>query len=254
MTLNEIKQVLAEKNLRPLKQLGQNFLFDGNLCRFIAESLPAKAGDAVLEIGPGLGGLTEWMLKKGWDVSAIEIDKGFCAYLKEKFEKNEHFHLIEGDAMEWLVQAGKFAWVIGNLPYNISTPLLAEMLQLEKLPEACVLTLQKEVGERLSASPRTKEYGATSVLIQSFYEVESLKTLGSSVFFPEPMVSSTVIRLTKRKDKKVSAIDRANFYNFVRQGFSQRRKMIGKKFGLHITSRAEELLPEEWWKLYETAG
>lgn len=252
MTLSEIKQVLAERNLCPLKQLGQNFLFDGNLCRFIVDSLPAKKGDRVLEIGPGLGMLTELMLKKGWNVTAMELDKGFCEYLNGKFGKRSNFHLVEGDAVEMVSLEEKVHWVIGNLPYNVSTPLLIEILKLDNLPEECVFTLQREMGDRLLADARTKEYGSVSVFVQNFYEVEILKALGRNVFYPEPNVDSVIVKLVKKKGVKMSSMEREGFYYFIRQGFTQRRKMLGKKLGNKMKARAEELSPKEWLKLYKS--
>ena len=126
----EIKKILEARELRPLKQLGQNFLFDANLCHWIIDNLPAPQGDAVLEIGPGLGALTLIMLQKGWKVTSLEIDRGLCQYLSETLGSTENFKLIEGDALKLISQQTSFSWIIGNLPYNISTPLIVEILKL----------------------------------------------------------------------------------------------------------------------------
>ena len=152
--------------------------------------------------------------------------------------------------MEELPKLSTPKWIIGNLPYNISTPLLVEILKLKSLPHACVFTLQKEVGERMIAKSKTKEYGAVSVFIQNFYEVELLKNLKRHLFFPEPSVDSVVLRMTK-KNLKSTADERSDFYKFLKLGFSQRRKMLRKVMPVESNARAEELSPEDWKKLYE---
>ncbi|MFH1067868.1 MAG: 16S rRNA (adenine(1518)-N(6)/adenine(1519)-N(6))-dimethyltransferase RsmA [bacterium] len=251
MTLSEIRQTLEKRGLRPLKQFGQNFLFDANLCRFIVDSLPVNNSARVLEIGPGLGALTEMMLKKNWRVTAIETDRGLCDWLKEKFQNSEHFSLVEGDALRLLSQY-PHPHIIGNLPYNISTPLLAELLKLDPLPRACVFTLQKETGQRLAAQPRTKDYGIISVAVQRFYKVEILKTLPRGVFFPEPKVESIVARLTIIPEEAASVQEREGFYRFLKLGFSHRRKMLKSVLPVPLTARAEELSIQEWIQLYQT--
>lgn len=250
LTLSEIKQILTERQLRPLKQFGQNFLFDANTCRVIVESLPAPKNAEIVEIGPGMGSLTRILLEKNFFVTAVELDRGLRQYLKDTLKNHERFKLIEGDILEELPKLPPPKWLIGNLPYNISTPLLVEILKLASLPQACVLTLQKEVGERVSAAPKTKEYGAVSVFAQNFYEIELLKNLKRHLFYPEPNVDSVVLRMTK-KNLRSAADQRADFYRFLKLGFSHRRKMLRKVLPVENDARAEELSPEEWKKLYD---
>lgn len=251
MTLSEIKQTLEKRGLRPLKQFGQNFLFDANLCRFVVDQIPIGVDKNILEIGPGLGALTQVMLEKNWNVTAIETDRGLCGWLKERFQNLPHFHLVEGDALH-LISQHFHPYIIGNLPYNISTPLLAELLKLDTLPQACVFTLQKEVAGRLTAAAHTKDYGIISVAVQRFYKVEFLKTLPSNVFFPEPKVESAVVRLTLTAEKTVPAKERKDFYDFLKLGFSHRRKMLKSVLPVTLTARAEELSVHEWVQLYQT--
>lgn len=249
MTPFEIKQILTSRGLCPLKQFGQNFLFDANICRVIADSLPAPKDSEIVEIGPGLGSLTRILLEKDFFVTAIEVDRGLCLYLKETIGNRKNLKLIEGDALEELPKLSSHAWLIGNLPYNISTPLLVQILELDPLPLSCVFTLQKEVGERITAAPQTKAYGAVSVLVQNFYDVELLKTLKSHVFFPEPGVDSVVLRMTAKKIRSSSKM-RTDFYRFLKKGFSHRRKMLRKVLPVESNVRAEELSPIEWKELY----
>jgi len=252
VTLTEIKQALAERNLRPLESLGQNFLFDQNICRQIVSYLQPANGSNVLEIGPGLGSLTEILLDLDVQLTALEIDKGLCGYLRDKFQLFQNFKLVEGDATETLLTIGDHPYAIGNLPYNVSTPLLASLLQMPKPPQRCIFMLQKEMAERLSAVPRTKEYGAISVLIQSYYHIEPLKTLKGNVFYPAPSIDSMVIRLALKDNRPdFSAQQQREFYQLVRQGFSQRRKKLRNLIeSFEGDQRAEELSVEDWQNLY----
>jgi 16S rRNA (adenine1518-N6/adenine1519-N6)-dimethyltransferase len=253
MTLTEIKQALAMRKLRPLESLGQNFLFDQNICRQIVAYLEPAPGAKVLEIGPGLGSLTEILLDLDLHLTALEIDKGLCLYLREKFQLFSNFTLIEGDATETLPTIGDCPYAIGNLPYNVSTPLLASLLQMAKPPWRCVFMLQKEMAGRLAAPPRTRDYGAISVLVQSYYHLEPLKTLKGNVFYPAPSIDSSVIKLTLRDNRPDFTLkQQRDFYQFVRRGFSQRRKKLRNLID-HFDGdqRAEELTVGEWQELYK---
>lgn len=249
MTLSEIQRLLAAHQLRPLKQFGQNFLFDENLCRFIVQSLPPHPENRVLEIGPGLGAVTGFLLDAQWHVEAIEIDRGLSAILQQRLGANPHFQLRQGDALELLPQLPPFSRVIGNLPYNITTPLLVEILQQCAPDLAGVFLIQREVALRLTAKPRTKEYGALSIYLQSVAHIEHLKNLSGHVFHPAPDVASSIIRLTLKPDA-LPAAEAAAFYQVVRKGFSQRRKKLKHLLPIPSEARAEELSVEEWKELY----
>ncbi|MDR1145770.1 MAG: 16S rRNA (adenine(1518)-N(6)/adenine(1519)-N(6))-dimethyltransferase RsmA [Verrucomicrobiales bacterium] len=253
MTLTEIKQALADRHLRPLASLGQNFLFDQNICRQIVAALAPAAGDRVLEIGPGLGALTERLLELDLRLTALEIDKGLCAYLRDKFGRSPNFTLVEGDAAQTLPTLSGPDRAIGNLPYNVATPLLVTLLQLPAPPRRCVFMLQKEMAARLAAAPRTKSYGAVSVLLQTYYRVEPLRTLRGQVFYPAPAVDSVVVALTLREDRPVFGADRQReFYQFVRRGFSQRRKKLRNLIPAFAgDQRAEELTVSEWGEFFQ---
>jgi 16S rRNA (adenine1518-N6/adenine1519-N6)-dimethyltransferase len=177
MTLTEIRAALVSRGLRPLKQLGQNFLHDQNLARWIAEHAVEgiKPGATVVEIGPGLGALTECLLKHKLKLIALEKDRGLCAFLREHFRAEiagGALDLREGDALEMLPMLGvEPAVVCGNLPYYISTPLLMECLRMPGLPERLFFLVQKEVGQRLASQSGSKTYGALSVLVQAVCDV-----------------------------------------------------------------------------------
>jgi len=260
MTLTEIRAALDSRGLRPLKQLGQNFLHDQNLAKWLADHATTGLGpgEVVVEIGPGLGALTEWLLAKDLRVIALEKDRGLCVFLRERFAAEiaqGKFELRDGDALELLPQLGLApAVVCGNLPYYISTPLLMESLRLPGLPARLFFLVQKEVGQRLASGPGTKAYGSLSVLVQTGYEVEMARTLPGSVFYPPPEVASIAVQLTPRERPLVTPADRAHFATVVQRGFSQRRKMLSNLLEIRDDRRAEQLTPPEWVELWRKIG
>jgi 16S rRNA (adenine1518-N6/adenine1519-N6)-dimethyltransferase len=256
MTLSEIRAVLAARGLRPLKQLGQNFLHDQNLAAWLADRVldgsPANA--EVVEIGPGLGALTGTLLDQGARVVALEKDRGLCAALRERFAPElaaGRLDLRHGDALK-LLPALEPAVLCGNLPYYISTPLLMEGLRLDA--GRMLFVMQKEVGQRLASGAGGKIYGALTVLVQVAYEVELLRTLPGSVFFPPPEVASVAVRLRRKDEPLVTAPERAAFAAFVQRGFSQRRKKLSNLLPVDDERRAEHLTPPEWVALWRGAA
>ena len=250
MTLSDIKQHLAERGLRPLKQFGQNFLHDQNICRWLVEQIgPLEPGVRLLEIGPGLGAITEVILSAGHPLVAVEKDRGLAAFLRDHLGANPHFELREGDALEILPplgQAERFPVVCGNLPYNVSTPLIMTLLEWPQPPRRMVFTLQRELAQRLASGPGTKDYSALTILIQAEYRVTILKKLPHTVFYHEPEVESAVILMEVRPEPLVPPTRRAEFRAMVKKGFSQRRKRLSNLIGGTDQRRAEELSVEEW--------
>ena len=259
MTLTEIRAALDSRGLRPLKQLGQNFLHDKNLAAWLAEqSVQGLAeGAEVVEIGPGLGALTRYLLKRGVKVIALEKDRGLTAFLQERFCEEiaaGRFDLRHGDALELLPQIAPVpAAICGNLPYYISTPLLMECLKLPGVPAQLFFLMQREVGQRLGGGAGTKAYGALSVLVQTGYEVELVRTLPGSVFYPPPEVESVAVRLRPLANPLVTAGERATFATFVQRGFSQRRKKLSNLLPTKDARRGEELTPLQWVELWRSA-
>ena len=262
MTLTEIRAALDSRGLRPLKQLGQNFLHDQNLARWLAEHAVAGLDDGatVVEIGPGLGALTSILLEKNLHLIALEKDRGLCVFLREHFSPEiarGSLDLREGDALEMLPQLGVTPTVIcGNLPYYISTPLLMECMRLPGVPARLFFLVQKEVGQRLASLPGNKTYGSLSVLVQAGYDVAMVRTLPGSVFYPPPEVESVVVQLTPRAQPLVVPADRQRFAAVVQRGFSQRRKKLSNLLATEDGRRAEHLTPAEWvdlWRQVEAA-
>jgi 16S rRNA (adenine1518-N6/adenine1519-N6)-dimethyltransferase len=250
MTLTEVRRVLDELGLRPSKALGQNFLVDGNILRIIVEQADVRRDETVLEIGPGLGVLTEELAARAKLVIAIEKDRRLCEYLRGKFPDIE---LVEGDAAE--VELPACDKVVANLPYSISTPTLERLVEGEAKPRRMVVALQREVAQRLAAPPRSKDYGALTLFTGLRYHVTVAHLISPHCFYPEPRVESAVVVLDRR-EPRVKLEPGAPFHAIVRAGFAHRRKMLGKllaEFGTleaaTARKRAEELSLEEWIRL-----
>ncbi|HEY7683345.1 MAG TPA: 16S rRNA (adenine(1518)-N(6)/adenine(1519)-N(6))-dimethyltransferase RsmA [Gemmatimonadales bacterium] len=252
---------------RPKKRLGQHFLYDPGILRRIADALEIEGDEAVLEIGPGPGGLTAQLATRTPHLFAIEKDQAFLAHLRQHFP---NLTLIHGDALEldWhaLVGQGRFR-VIGNIPYNITSPLLEKALRPPR-PVCIVYLVQREVADRVAALPGTAEYGALSVGVQAVTTVERLFTVPAGAFRPRPKVSSAVLRLRPRPEPLVSDAEIAPFRRFVVGLFGFRRKQLSRALrdltgapvsdvvswlasvGLHETIRPGELGPDTFARLY----
>ncbi|MFA0960703.1 16S rRNA (adenine(1518)-N(6)/adenine(1519)-N(6))-dimethyltransferase RsmA [Roseivirga sp. BDSF3-8] len=213
--------------VRPKKHLGQHFLKDQSIARQIAESLTGHGGySRLLEIGPGTGVLTQFLLPAPYEVFVAEIDRESVAYLKENVAELEG-RIIEGDFLRMkgeLLPESPFA-IIGNFPYNISSQIFFRILEMrEQVPEV-VCMLQREVARRITSPPGSKEYGILSVLLQAYYDIEYLFTVDKSVFLPPPKVQSGVIRL-RRNEVETLPCDERLFKSMVKQGFQNRRKTL----------------------------
>lgn len=217
----------------PSRNLGQNFLIDENLLAAIVRLGDVCPGERILEVGPGFGALTAQLLEAGARVTAIEFDYRLAAWLRERFAGNPNFELIENDAckvdFETLFANQPFR-MIANLPYSISTPLIMTLLALPNPPSFMAVMLQKEVGERLAAVPRTKSYGAVSVCIQNAYTAELARMVPPQVFCPEPEVDSALVVL-KARDPFPALEVRKQLSRVVKQAFAQRRKKMSGVLG-----------------------
>ncbi len=180
-----------------------------------------------------------------------------AAFLRERFEGEGNFDLREGDALEILPDLAKkehFPVVCGNLPYNISTPLIMTLLEWPQPPRRMVFTLQRELAQRLASMPRTKEYSALSIIVQAEYGVTILKKLPHTIFYPEPEVESAAVLLEARPEPLIAPEHRVEFRALVKKGFSQRRKKLSNLIGGTDSRRAEELTVEEWCHLAAATG
>src|SRR6266404_3557268 len=228
MKLTEIKQILASGQIRLTKSLGQNFLHDSNQLRKIVDTAELKKSDKVLEIGPGLGPLTELLLERAGEVLAIEKDARLVEVLGKRFGTS--INLLHEDALDFL-RREKRDWsewkLVANLPYSVASPLLVELAQANRGPERMVATLQIEVAKRLMARPDNADYGVLTLLVQFEYEPQDWFKIPASCFFPEPEVDSACIFLLRREKPHPKEL-RGAFSRIVKRAFSQRRKMMLK--------------------------
>jgi 16S rRNA (adenine1518-N6/adenine1519-N6)-dimethyltransferase len=263
--LSTIKSHLDELGIKPSKSLGQNFLHDQNLAEWIVDQLDIQPGEPVVEIGPGLGALTEYAVARGASMTLIEKDGRLAEFLRARFAGKDvcvlHADAIEFDVRE-LMEKGPLK-IVGNLPYYVSSQILfkftAEIPPVSRL----VFTLQKELARRLSAQPSTEDYGALTLVIQRRWAVKYLRNLPGTVFLPEPKIDSGVVMLMPREVDGIPECDGGVFNKLVKLGFSQRRKQLRKMLASHVTDwpalaasldipetvRAEELSLAQWTDL-----
>lgn len=215
------------KSVKPKKFLGQHFLKDLNVAKAIADTVDACPGLPVLEVGPGMGVLTQFLLTKERPLKVVEVDFESVAYLRKAYPQLEE-HIVEDDFLKMNLQRlfeGQPFVLTGNYPYNISSQIFFKMLDNKDLIPCCTGMIQKEVAERISAAPGSKTYGILSVLIQAWYSVEYLFTVHEHVFNPPPKVKSAVIRMT-RNDTQALGCDEKLFKQVVKTTFNQRRKTL----------------------------
>jgi 16S rRNA (adenine1518-N6/adenine1519-N6)-dimethyltransferase len=250
MKLSEMREILAAGDIQLTKSLGQNFLHDGNQLRRIVDAAELTRVDKVLEIGPGLGPLTELLLERGGEVLAIEMDARLVSALRSRFAAQSDgperadsvrhrapLQLMHGDALELLKREPRdwSQWkLVANLPYSVASPLLVELSQGKRAPKRMVATLQLEVAQRLMARAGDDEYGLLTLLVQVDYEPLGWFKIPASCFFPEPDVDSACVVLQRRAEPLLPFDQRKTFVQIVKRAFSQRRKMMFK------------LLKEDW--------
>ena len=254
---SQVKAWCIERGFHPNRTLGQNFLIDRNVLNAIVDAGLEKAPGAkrVLEIGPGLGVMTEELLSRGCAVVAVEKDATLASCLKEILASPEKLERVAGDALRFLERGGGvgFDAMVSNLPYQAGTRILLEMTEARTVPVMTVL-VQTEVAERLAAHEGSKTRSLAGVLAQLDYDVEILRKVAANCFWPRPEVGSSVVRLV-RHDRNIamSPKKRAFFRSFVKRAFAQRRKQLGSIFKdmIKSTLRAEELSNDDWVSLVE---
>ena len=231
MNRTDIREILNEESIRLTKSLGQNLLHDQNVLRRIVKAADLQPDDEVLEIGPGLGALTEHLLSEAKALLAIEKDKRLVAHLEQRYGSNVNFKLMHHDALNYFINL-KTDWsnwkVVSNLPYSVASPLMVDMALMPKGPRQLVITLQQEVAQRICAKPSTKEYGKLTLLVQSSYIPGTMFKISSHCFFPEPKVDSSCLVLHRREKPLLTHSLRKPFITVIKQAFSQRRKMMRK--------------------------
>ena len=252
MTLTEMRSLLAKRDIQLTRSLGQNFLHDGNQLRRIVDAAEIQPTDKILEIGPGLGPLTELLLEKAGEVLAIEMDARLVDFLCERFATEERsaelltgalenqntspnqsaaFHLLHDDALKFLKREPRdwSDWkLVANLPYSVASPILVELAAGPRAPKMIVATLQLEVAKRLMAQADDDDYGILTLLAQLDYEPRGSFKIPPECFFPSPDVDSACVCLLRRERTLLPEILRPAFVKIVKRGFSQRRKMMMK--------------------------
>jgi len=231
---------------RARKRFGQNFLTDTAILEKIAKAITPISGDKIIEIGPGQGALTKLILDDDIELHAIEIDRDLAAYLRDYFAGSTNFHLHENDVLKIdfnsLLSSSQPAHIVGNLPYNISTPLIFHLLKFLPGIKDMLFMLQLEVVERMAASPGSKSYGRLGIMVQYHCQVEKLFNVPPSAFSPAPKVESAIVKLTPLKQAPDKLVSSTQLSELLRQAFAQRRKTIRNNLnGLVSAAELESL-------------
>lgn len=268
MTLSraQVLGLLEANGLRPSRALGQNFVVDANTVRRIARLAGVGPGDRVVEVGAGLGSLTLALAETGAQVTAIEVDRHLVPLLRQVVEP-AGVRVVAGDAtgLDWTGLLGAGPWrLVANLPYNVATPLVCDLLDGVPAITDLLVMVQREVGERLAARPGSGAYGAVSVKVRYWARATVVGKVPATVFVPRPNVESVLVRITRHPDGPAvdpSVVDPTRLFEVVRAGFAHRRKMLRGALagvvdpaayaaaGVAETARAEELDVDAWGRL-----
>ncbi len=227
---SEVHTLLAELRFRPLKSLGQNFLIDANILAIMLDTAAITPEDEILEVGTGLGVLTEPMAEKARRIITVEKDRRLCDFLKKRLKHFQNVELICADMLsldhETLLASG-ITQVVANLPYSVGSAILVNLLHAKLPPRRMTLTLQLEVARRLVATAGHKEFGLLSLWSQLIYDVSIRKIINSSCFYPVPNVQSAILRMVRKEPAECNPSERKFFVALTKFAFSQRRKQLG---------------------------
>jgi 16S rRNA (adenine1518-N6/adenine1519-N6)-dimethyltransferase len=275
--LQRVKDELTSRGLSPRKRFGQNFLIREDTAERIVEHAHLREDDVAVEIGPGAGALTLRIARRVRHLIAVEKDIGLAQYLREECGDAPRITLVEGDFLEFDLVAAAAAHgvdrlvVIGNIPYNITTPILEHLFASRRVVRSAVLLVQKEYAERLAAAPGTPEYGALTLFARYHALLEPLMTLRAGSFWPRPTVDSMLVRFFMREHAPVEAPE-ALLFSIIRASFQQRRKQLsntlenalglpraavdrlGRQAGIALTRRGETLTLDEFARLARAAA
>jgi 16S rRNA (adenine1518-N6/adenine1519-N6)-dimethyltransferase len=267
LSRNRIHELLDQSGLAPRRDLGQNFVADPNTVRRIASLAGVGPGDHVVEIGAGLGSLTLALADTGALVTAMEVDAGLVSVLRDVVADRDNVSVVEADAMraDWsvLLGGGDHWTLVANLPYNVATPLVCDLLDGVPAIESMLVMVQREVGERLAAPAGNKQYGAVSVKVAYWATARIVGHVPASVFVPRPNVESALVRIERREPP---AVDREGLVALVRTAFGQRRKMLRRSLAgvvdpavfaaadVSPEARPEQLAIDDWVRLTNAAA
>lgn len=272
-TLEATKRIMKTNSIFAKKMFGQNFLTDDNILEKIVESANVKETDVVIEIGPGLGNLTHYILQKKANVIAFEIDNDMIEILNKRFI-NENLQLVNKDILKVELSEyikNKKVKIIANLPYYITTPIIFKLLEHKENIESITIMVQKEVAERLTAIPKSKEYGVLTINTNYLADVKKIFDVPNSAFIPAPKVTSSIVQIVPNSEKQKEYLieDENIFKDLVKKAFSARRKKLSNSLsnsgmknmtkeqidnmilnmGLNVNCRAEELSIEDYVKM-----
>jgi 16S rRNA (adenine1518-N6/adenine1519-N6)-dimethyltransferase len=226
------RAILRHKGIRPLKRLGQSFLEDHNVIRKIVAAADLTASDVVVEIGAGLGIMTALLVHQAGQVKALEIDPYMVSILRNKFDGLSNIEVIQTDVLKFdfstarAEDSTKKIKVIGNVPYNISSPILFHVLKYRSFIESMVIMFQKELADRITAGPGNKVYGVPSVMVGMYADASEEMVIPGSCFYPPPRVSSSVLKFIMREKPRYALTDEDAFSRLVKAAFAQRRKTL----------------------------
>ncbi len=230
---NQLKKLLREHSFYTKKRFGQNFLIDRNIVHKIVDFLDLNSNDSVLEIGPGVGTLTQEIAKRCKKVAAVEIDHDLIKLLEHTLDGCSNVEIVNGDILKTdlnsLIDKSfdcDMIKVVGNLPYYITSPIIAHIFEIKKRVISAILMVQKEVAERLIASPGSKDYGSMSVFVQYHSNVEIIANVSKNVFMPAPEVSSSIVKLAPYQVQPCLVDDEELFFKIVHSAFYKRRKTL----------------------------
>ena len=255
-TPSRTKEILEKYQLRAKKSLGQNFIIDTNILQNIVRAGSVDKETTVIEIGPGIGALTEQIAKQAKEVYAFEIDGRLISVLEDTLADYSNITILHEDILkvnfekfqsEYLNEVKRLV-VIANLPYYITTPIVMHLIESSLPVEEMILMMQKEVAERLEAKPSTKEYGSLSIAIQAYMEVDIVFTVPRTVFMPQPNIESAIVRLKTLEDSPLKVKDESLFFKIMRASFGQRRKTIWNNLRRELNDKEKEALLREAFK------
>jgi 16S rRNA (adenine1518-N6/adenine1519-N6)-dimethyltransferase len=247
MTNSSARKLNNGLNHTPRKRFGQNFLHDQAVIQRIIDAIAPKPGDRLLEIGPGQGALTEHLAAVGTRLDCVELDRDLADFLIARYEREPHVAIHKQDVLKFeldsLEPAPYSLRVIGNLPYNISTPVLFHLLRFNQSIDDMVFMLQLEVVQRMAAGVGDKNYGRLGLMLQYFCEIEHLFNVPSTAFTPQPKVSSAIVRLRPHRTMPIAARDVNTLQNVIRTAFNQRRKTLRNSLKTLVSDEVFATLP-----------
>lgn len=253
MSITQIKQILHQYRLAPLKQLGQHFLINEGALEQIIRFANIKKNDTIIEVGAGLGTLTERLAKKAKKVIAIEIDKGFSKILKERCRGYANVEIIQGDILTFTPPVGVTYNIVGNLPYNLSSLIIEKFLQKEEQePRKFLITVQQEFAERMLAKPRSMN--RLSLLVQYYAKPVIVANFPPHYFWPQPKVSSVLVKIQVKNRGMLNRAKERRLWEVIKKAFNQPRKMLKNTIPESVytrfaTKRPSELSLDGWIKL-----